>query len=154
MNEVQIQIFQGRGHLVQSQLWKNLVLGLRINNQSWMSQAEDGAKWNRIKMESKPDLNSWQRWFLCNRRRLWYWYIMKLRTFIFVYNCLLVVFVSVHESRDSQWGQRTTCEVWFSFHHVGPRDQTQVIRPGEKHPYSLCHLSPWNFLIGKYFNFS
>lgn len=114
MNEVQIQIFQGRGHLVQSQLWKNLVLELRIIIQSWMSQAEDGDKWNRIKMESKPDLNSWQRWFLCKRSRLWYWYIMKFRTFIFVYNCLTIGFGYVHESRDSQWGQRTTCVSWFS----------------------------------------
>lgn len=142
MNEVQIQIFQGRGHLVQSQLWKNLVLELRINTQSWRSQAEDGAKWNRIKMESNPDLNSWQRWFLCKRSHLWYWCTMKFRTFIFVYNCLMIGFGYVHESHDSQWGQRTTRENWFSLSTkwiwgIEPRSSGLE----KKHPYSLSHLS-------------
>lgn len=37
--------------------------------------------------------------------------------------------------------ERTTSKSWFSFHHVGPRDGTQVLKLGGKCLYPLSHLA-------------
>lgn len=39
-------------------------------------------------------------------------------------------------------GQRAACRVCFSFSHVGPRDQTEVLRPGGKRCLSVLAPEP------------
>ena len=56
--------------------------------------------------------------------------------------------VQTHRPRCECGGQRVT-GVNFSFHQVGPRDQTQAIMLGGKHPHqrkSSCHSHP-NFQL-------
>lgn len=109
MSEVWIQIFQGRGQLAWSQVCKNPVLGLRINTQSCMSQAEDGAKWNRIKIESNT------------RPQLLTVFSVFLFTVIYWFLCMGINhMIHVWGPEDNLW------KLILSFHHVSLKGWTQV----------------------------
>ena len=57
---------------------------------------------------------------------------------VFVYVCVVCVFVCVHVSACAH-AHGIFCAIAY-IHHIGPRDQTQVIRFSDKGLYLLRHL--------------
>lgn len=57
---------------------------------------------------------------------------LKKLHFIYVF-----AYVRAHVCQGTNGGQKRTFRSWFSSYHMGPRDQTKVIRCGGKHPQPL-----------------